>query len=174
MSEETAAEERIAKALIKLLQDENLERISITDITTAAGVSRVSYYRHYSSKEEILIKHASCVLDGIVKEIQGGSLRSGSVFWRKLVETLKDTGLVSGMENAGLLYDFYNLFIERLNIILSTVMCLDMKKKTNIVLLEFIAGGLVRLLNSKAMEDEQITDDDVVAFLRALGEKVLM
>lgn len=47
----------MAKALIELLKEKPLSAISVTDITQKAGVSRMTFYRNYSSKEEILDKY---------------------------------------------------------------------------------------------------------------------
>lgn len=47
--------EQIIQATLKLLnEEESLSRISISDITIAAQVSRNSFYRNYNSKEDII------------------------------------------------------------------------------------------------------------------------
>ena len=46
--------ECIATALIELMKIKDYGAITITDITTKAGVSRMAYYRNYTSKEDIL------------------------------------------------------------------------------------------------------------------------
>lgn len=46
--------ECIESALLILMDDRELNAISITDIIQKAGVSRSAYYRNYSSKENIL------------------------------------------------------------------------------------------------------------------------
>ena len=46
--------ECIEAALLILMEDRELNTISITDIIQRAGVSRSAYYRNYSSKEDIL------------------------------------------------------------------------------------------------------------------------
>ncbi len=43
-------------ALLMLAQEQDYESISITDITTKAGVSRMAFYRNYISKDDILVK----------------------------------------------------------------------------------------------------------------------
>ena len=72
MPEESVAEERIALALLELLNVKPFDRISITEITEKASVSRVSYYRHFSSREDILLKHCTYVLDSIVEGFRSG------------------------------------------------------------------------------------------------------
>lgn len=49
--------ECILTALLRLMEEKDYHSISITDITSLAGVSRMAYYRNYSCKEDILIKH---------------------------------------------------------------------------------------------------------------------
>ena len=46
----------ITNALLELMKTEPYEKISITDIVAKAGLSRVTYYRHFSSKEDVLIR----------------------------------------------------------------------------------------------------------------------
>lgn len=58
--------ECLLKAYVTLMCDTPLSSISVTDITTAAGVSRMAYYRNYSSKEEILTTYLDEVSEAIV------------------------------------------------------------------------------------------------------------
>lgn len=51
------AKECIATALIELMKKKEFSSISITEITQKAGVSRMAYYRNYTSKEDILNKY---------------------------------------------------------------------------------------------------------------------
>lgn len=44
----------ITKALLELLKEKDLNEISIREITTRAQVGRVSFYRNYKRKEDIL------------------------------------------------------------------------------------------------------------------------
>ena len=54
--------ERITEALLKLLAEKKLDDISISEITQAAEVGRVSFYRNYSSKEDILKQESDRLL----------------------------------------------------------------------------------------------------------------
>lgn len=46
--------ECISDALYKLLSEKDLTKITVEDITKSAGVGRITYFRHFSSKEEVL------------------------------------------------------------------------------------------------------------------------
>ena len=61
--------ECIATALIELMKSEDFTSITITDITRKAGVSRMAYYRNYSSKEDILNQYMDDIGNAIHKRI---------------------------------------------------------------------------------------------------------
>ena len=52
------AKECIVTALIELMKTRDYASITITDLTKKAGVSRMAYYRNYTSKEDIISKFA--------------------------------------------------------------------------------------------------------------------
>ncbi len=56
-SAETTAflKECLADALIQLLETKPLEKITIPEIASLAGVGRTTYFRNFSSKEEMLV-----------------------------------------------------------------------------------------------------------------------
>lgn len=53
---------QITYALLKLLQEKELKDISISEITTAAQVSRISFYRNYDDKNTIIKDYISFTL----------------------------------------------------------------------------------------------------------------
>ena len=50
----TYVKKQITATLIDLLKKKSLPEISISELTDKAGISRVSFYRNYQSKEDIL------------------------------------------------------------------------------------------------------------------------
>ncbi len=63
----------LAYALMDLMEKKPMEEISITELTKKAGVSRMSYYRSFSSKEEILAEY----LQTIIRRFRGEGEREG-------------------------------------------------------------------------------------------------
>ena len=53
----------ITDTLFDLMSEKNLHDISITELIQKAGVARVSFYRNYSSKEDVLVSLVKDVLD---------------------------------------------------------------------------------------------------------------
>jgi AcrR family transcriptional regulator len=52
----------LAYALVDLMEKKPLEEISITELTKKAGVSRMSYYRSFDSKQHILEEHLQTIV----------------------------------------------------------------------------------------------------------------
>ncbi len=50
----TYVKKQITATLIDLLKNKSLSEISISELTDKAGIGRVSFYRNYQSKEDIL------------------------------------------------------------------------------------------------------------------------
>lgn len=68
--------ECILTALLRLMEEKPYKSISITDITTLAGVSRMAYYRNYSSKEDILLKRLEDEEKKIIESVNGQRAKS--------------------------------------------------------------------------------------------------
>lgn len=66
---------RIIKAVVSLLETKNLSDVSVTDIVSEAHVARASYYRNFSSKEEVLLEAGRMIIDDFarsMRDIDGG------------------------------------------------------------------------------------------------------
>lgn len=59
----------IINALIDLMKEKSFDAISVSEITARAGVSRVSYYRNFDSKEDILIGSLNDLMARFTEEI---------------------------------------------------------------------------------------------------------
>lgn len=57
------AKEGIVSALMELLQKKKLSAISVSELTQKAGVSRMTYYRNYQSKEDIFVSYLADAID---------------------------------------------------------------------------------------------------------------
>ena len=53
----------ITEALLYLMKEKPLSEISISELCGKAGVSRISFYRNYSSMDDILVNHLTACTD---------------------------------------------------------------------------------------------------------------
>ena len=54
---------KITATLLELLKEKELDKISISEITVKAEVSRVSFYRNYENKEDIIKEYISLTIN---------------------------------------------------------------------------------------------------------------
>ena len=66
MNKETLTREYIFQALNQLLKFKHYDQISVCDITTKAGVSRMSFYRNFNSKDDLTMQ----AIDKITKRLK--------------------------------------------------------------------------------------------------------
>lgn len=59
----------ITNALFALVEEKSLADIHISEIVSRAGVARASFYRNYSSKEDVFVTLIRDVLDSFYQEI---------------------------------------------------------------------------------------------------------
>ena len=79
----------IMDALLQLMHTKDYEQISISELARKAGVSRMSYYRNYSSKDSILIDYMYHILQEYVEELKGPSFQSDFQTYDHILRSLK-------------------------------------------------------------------------------------
>lgn len=58
---ETSPKDAITAALVELMEEKPLDKITITELVQRAGVGRSSFYRHFSNKEDVLLYHINTI-----------------------------------------------------------------------------------------------------------------
>ena len=64
----TLVKKCIVDALIILMNEKEFDDISITEICTKAGVSRMAYYRNYYTKKDIILEYLKDIAENFKKE----------------------------------------------------------------------------------------------------------
>ena len=73
MMEKNLTKEYIYEAFFKLLETSPYEKISVSNITQKAGVSRMSFYRNFNSKEDLIKQTLNLILghlQTLIKDIE--------------------------------------------------------------------------------------------------------
>lgn len=63
--------ECITTALLEMMKKKSIASITITELTKRAGVGRVSFYRNFESKEDVLKKHIKHLLNNWSRQCEG-------------------------------------------------------------------------------------------------------
>ncbi len=122
--EQQFLKECIADALLLLMKKKSLDRITIVEITNLANVGRVTYYRNFKNKEDILIYKVSLLLDKWYKEATENNYTNKEEIcislFRYLVtlEDVLENIIQSGLEHI-LLLSNYSIFEDFINLSIS-------------------------------------------------------
>lgn len=108
----------ITQALIMLLKKKEYRDITITEICKKAGVTRMSFYRNFASKDDILRKRVQEVTDSFLKgsAISYKNDTLGSYFVKLFTHMQQQTALCNALYKAGLLHmikdEFDRIFLH--------------------------------------------------------------
>ena len=93
----------IYTALIMLLEQIDYNDITITDIAKKAGVSRMSYYRTYSSKDDILIQYFDDLFQNCMNDFKQNPDLDPYHFYLRFFDTFQENKtLIHNLQNTNL------------------------------------------------------------------------
>lgn len=105
----------ISTALLLLMEQNDYQSITVTDIAKKAGVSRMTYYRTYSSKEDILIQYFNDLANDFMLEVK---TRPDATLYQLAVSFFRffqeHANLIPTLKKAGLLELVFHNFIDNL------------------------------------------------------------
>ncbi|MEV0232106.1 TetR/AcrR family transcriptional regulator C-terminal domain-containing protein [Nonomuraea sp. NPDC050786] len=64
----------LARALIQLVEQQDLSRISVSDVAEGAGVSRSAFYDHYRDVHELAEDACTAMIDGLIESLPAPAL----------------------------------------------------------------------------------------------------
>jgi len=150
-SENFIVRESIFSALMQLMEKEKFDAITITEITTRAGVSRMAYYRNYKDKKEIILSYMDELFETYWKNIYNkpqDDFQSACLYFnyfrenKKLLINILDSGLTQ------FVLEKHNLYLQTIFKDLYNHITLESKKEKYVI--DFLSGGLFKILISWA------------------------
>ena len=146
-SENILVRESIFSALMQLMEKKAFDAITITEITSRAGVSRMAYYRNYTDKKEILLSYLDELFENYWKHITAkpqDDFQSACLYFDYFRE---NRAFLTHLFHAGLM----QLILDRHDVYLNTIfqdlyktVCLESIEKKYVI--AFLSGGLFKIL----------------------------
>ncbi|MCD7743711.1 MAG: TetR/AcrR family transcriptional regulator [Lachnospiraceae bacterium] len=133
----------IFTALVLLMEQKEYKYITVTDISRKSGISRMTYYRTYSSKEDILVQHFRKIAQSMVDQADGQADEALYSFYSYFLEHKKMTELLKQAELMNLVIDSFSSLTDFLH---RTIHPENLKRDTNNYAAHFEAGGLFSIL----------------------------
>lgn len=150
--------ECITTALLKMLKERDFSDITITDLVKRAGVSRISFYRNYESKEDVLRKHIHLLLKA----------------WGNRYEGVNGTALIEAIfthyqENSDLYVLLYKRGLSHISLQSLKDVCGPRQKQNNKAAYTsaFISGGLYGWIEEWFQRGMQESPKEMAAMLEA-------
>lgn len=117
-------ERGLREAFIRLLLEKGYDAISIQDIATEAEAARVTFYRHYANKEELLIDCIDMIYEnfaGNIRQLPDEEFRQGGTPMLAVYKQLQEDGKIYRLlstSQAGqlLMKRLTELFVEKIKI----------------------------------------------------------
>lgn len=133
----------IYKALIHLLEKQNYNEISVCDIAKKAGVSRMSFYRNFSSKEDLVLKGLGEISHIIHDKLEQEQTKSQYALAKIIFEEFKFAkNIISSFNDA----ELAKTFSEEISKKLTETTPQDYMNKTSKYVPVFILGALASTL----------------------------
>ncbi len=124
----------ITTALFNLLEKKNFEEITITEIVKKAGVSRMGFYRNFTSKENVLERYIFNIYTETVEEIKNKRELNFAV-QNIMVTTLEvfknHTSDIKLLLNRNLNYLLFNCYEKALLYLYKDTPCSRMREYAN-------------------------------------------
>lgn len=160
------------EALIKLMRKKTFTEISISELCQEAGVSRMTYYRSYSVKEDILKQHLEECFGRFLVQLEtttsmsfyGVSVRFFE-FWQG-----EEIDFLKALIDSDLAVNLMDMFYEYLEVIYKS---LDLKNKVPGFAKSFLAGGLYKMLIDWVKDGARTPIEEMAEFLER-GSLVLV
>lgn len=155
--------ECMGTALLELMKEKPLEKISIEEMTAKADVGRSTYFRYFKSKEEVLAFKIVCLWKRFMEEHQADSIVSGSPEETKLF--FKFCLSLRPVNN--LLYStgHQNVILEAYLQIINSSNSYDDAKRYYLV--HFITYGLYGLVNAWILRGYKETPEEMTEIVNA-------
>ena len=157
------------EALLRLMESKPFSAIGVSDLTSEAGVSRMSFYRNYNVIEEILMEHLDEVVEEYkAKEVEEHDTESAMVFYGKtyMLRCFSFFYLHREFIDALIAAGMGDLFLEKITEHLVSKW-VDTKKETReeILRISAFAGAIYNMYREWSREEFVESPEDVAAIL---------
>ena len=154
----------LAQALIELMERKELEEIHVKEIVERAGVSRMTYYRYFQNKEDILSFYMRYIFDAYMEQVETkhhNRFRSyehilESLLFFKEYKNYAKCLYKAGM--SGIMLKALNEYVERQPVF-------DAKKTTRSYPLYFYAGALYNVYMQWVLEDTKTPANELALII---------
>lgn len=130
----------MSEALYSLLENKHFSEITVKDITEKAGVSRLTFYRNFETKEDIIRYHMKCGFEEYLQELENNKIISLqdmiTLCFRYWEQRKEEIIMLSSQNMSWLLREPFEEFLNKI------LECIEFKEKYTYFQVQFLIGGM--------------------------------
>lgn len=164
----TESKELITQALIRLLNEKPLTSISMTEIANEAGVARMTLYRHFKIKEEIILHIVVTKIDDLIKQMDDNSklkMYNLILFRFRILKESPFTNMLYECNQLGKLFSIIRTHVMNKLQLFSHV-------NYNPFLLDFFMGGIDKVTETWIAEGMRTPPDEMAKRVYKLAKNI--
>lgn len=155
-------------ALMELLKQKSIEKVTIGELCDNAGVSRMTFYRSYNYKEDILMQHLEECFNRFLSILQENDYHTHydiSLCFFHFWQT-EERDFLLMLITAGLSAQLMERFYHYLDLVYQKVKWVQSVPS---YISSFLAGGLYKLLIDWMKDETKATPEELAEFLSTGG-----
>ena len=162
------AKECMVTALMQLLQEKNLSEITISELTAKAGISRMTYYRNYNTKDDIFIQHLDDIFDAYHQEYYNADKQS--VFFAKenMLHCFHYFSLYKEFLNTLFRSNMGNLFLSKLSNYIISTWYKESDSKEYYYTLQAFAGSLYNVYRAWSEDNASLDEESLAEIIHSI------
>ncbi|MCR5056021.1 MAG: TetR/AcrR family transcriptional regulator [Clostridia bacterium] len=167
------SEDKFYEALVRLMKTNKYESITITDVSNEAGLSRMTFYRHFTQIDDIMIKHLKKVLSDAEERIRSRQDFTKKSFWLELVTLVREDPVNQRLMEAGLLTKAFKAELDFVTKVYQAYFGLDVRDSKSVLYVYRTLGSIVGCFFYLAI-NKNVSDEDVVNQLISIAENAAL
>jgi len=155
-----------------LLNEKNTENISVSEIVKLAGLSRMSFYRYYQTKDDIVRQYIDDSSQEFIEELKRNPIKTPQVPATLLFSYFRSNkNRIKIIIEQGLFHLFFESFSQFLQ---ESNLVIDSKPKISEENLQYYyqytSGGILNLIEGWMSGDMKESDEEMALVLRQIKE----
>lgn len=162
------AKECMVTALIQLLMEKNLSEITISELSRRAGVSRMTYYRNYTSKEDIFIQYLHEIFALYYQEFNQSNQNSEFYDMPNMIHCFHYFSIHKELLNTLFDNNLGELFFKELTNYILSVWYKENDSIERYYILQAFSGSLCNLYLSWAANDTRLSIEELATIVHSI------
>lgn len=160
------AKECIYTALLQLMEIKSYESITITDIVKRAGVSRMAYYRNYSSKDDILVNKLDEMLYCFQNKLLENPPISEMEFWCSFFIEFQKSPFIEALVKANLTEKLQQCNEKFAYRIFQDIFHWNIQDEQSLLMIYYQMGGMIGLIGYTIENKKQVDKNQILCLLK--------